>query len=592
VVSKDASGHVTQDVRYTYDVDDQRIGKAVDANGDGQVDKGEQYVYAGGQLALVISGGVQERYLYGPGVDQPLAVESFGSVHWLLADDQGTVRDVVDGAGAVIDHLVVDAFEAVVSQTHPGAAPRFIYTGREYDPETGLYQYRERYYDPAVGRFLSADPSGFAAGDPNLYRYVGNAAPNARDPSGLQPILPTEEVGVQGEADSQALPPPDWWWSQGLAAPSELWYGSFADASVSPPASAAYANLDLISWDPSLLGTAYLEYQSAALADAGIPWDGLTHSSLAEAWTEYRYRYFLDWGGEPDPEHSARMQDWLTERYGRYGSSLQEGSLDGDDPIYEIARQDAAYRREFFQQTQFQAVARQVIVDDVSAVYMPAGVARLGIEAVGGFNLGTGEDLSAWGRTWRGTLAAVPLVPAAWRAIRTGPVAPNSIGSPGNPAGAWNALSFERFIPNIKEVFRFDWRTPAWSSFRPAGDAADGILYIILNRHRQLRLPGGRRLFPQRGRDGNPPGPQPGARPAWRVLLRRPARRRAAPRGARPAPHCLRRGRRPAQRRAGHRTRPRQPDAGAGRLARLHPGRRLPGHRLVHLPGQRRRLAE
>ncbi len=36
-----------------------------------------------------------------------------------------------------------------------------------------------------MGRWLSQDPIGFAAGDANLYRYVGNGATNATDPSGL-----------------------------------------------------------------------------------------------------------------------------------------------------------------------------------------------------------------------------------------------------------------------------------------------------------------------------------------------------------------------------------------------------------------------
>jgi uncharacterized protein RhaS with RHS repeats len=50
-------------------------------------------------------------------------------------------------------------------------------------------------YDPRIGRFLDEDPTGFAAGDTNLYRYTGNNATNATDPSGLQ-----------GDA-RQALPP-------------------------------------------------------------------------------------------------------------------------------------------------------------------------------------------------------------------------------------------------------------------------------------------------------------------------------------------------------------------------------------------------
>ncbi|WP_284176677.1 RHS repeat-associated core domain-containing protein, partial [Frigidibacter sp. SD6-1] len=45
------------------------------------------------------------------------------------------------------------------------AAQDYGFTGREYDAETGLYHYRARVYDPGVGRFLQADPLGFAAGD-------------------------------------------------------------------------------------------------------------------------------------------------------------------------------------------------------------------------------------------------------------------------------------------------------------------------------------------------------------------------------------------------------------------------------------------
>jgi RHS repeat-associated protein len=60
-----------------------------------------------------------------------------------------------------------------------------MYTGRFIDQLTGLQWHLHRWYDPALGRWLSEDPIGFA-GDPwNLYRYVGNAPTNATDPTGL-----------------------------------------------------------------------------------------------------------------------------------------------------------------------------------------------------------------------------------------------------------------------------------------------------------------------------------------------------------------------------------------------------------------------
>jgi RHS repeat-associated protein len=55
--------------------------------------------------------------------------------------------------------------------------------------------YRARYYDPTVGRFLSEDPIGFAAGDLDLYAYVGGMATSRVDLSGHQMICPFSEPG-------------------------------------------------------------------------------------------------------------------------------------------------------------------------------------------------------------------------------------------------------------------------------------------------------------------------------------------------------------------------------------------------------------
>ena len=138
------------------------------------------------QVSIVTgaNGAVTERYVYGPAIDQVLAVDSVGSqVLWMLSDQQGSVHTVISSAGTKLKTVEYDGFGNVVSDSAPSVAVRFLYTGREWDADTQLQNNRARWFDPATGRWLSNDPMGFAAGDVNLQRYVGNGAPNATDPS-------------------------------------------------------------------------------------------------------------------------------------------------------------------------------------------------------------------------------------------------------------------------------------------------------------------------------------------------------------------------------------------------------------------------
>jgi RHS repeat-associated protein len=63
-----------------------------------------------------------------------------------------------------------------------------MFTSRQWDPESGLYYYRARYYDAGLGRFLQADPAGYEA-DINLYRYCWNNTLNFVDPSGFWAVM-------------------------------------------------------------------------------------------------------------------------------------------------------------------------------------------------------------------------------------------------------------------------------------------------------------------------------------------------------------------------------------------------------------------
>ena len=99
-----------------------------------------------------------------------------------LVDGLGSIVRLLDGDGRVRDALSYEPFGRTVSTT---ATPmRYGFTGREREGDD-LYYYRARYYHPRLGRFLSEDPLGLAAGV-NAYVYAFNDPVNAVDPSGLR----------------------------------------------------------------------------------------------------------------------------------------------------------------------------------------------------------------------------------------------------------------------------------------------------------------------------------------------------------------------------------------------------------------------
>lgn len=76
--------------------------------------------------------------------------------------------------------------ESEASGTVSDSGANHGFATHEVDKETGLVYMKARYYDPAVGRFVSEDPLGFDGGGFNYYGYVGNNPLNGIDPLGLQ----------------------------------------------------------------------------------------------------------------------------------------------------------------------------------------------------------------------------------------------------------------------------------------------------------------------------------------------------------------------------------------------------------------------
>ncbi len=174
---------------YTYDALNNRIG--IDDNGTQTwtvYDGTNPYADFNG------SGALEERYQSGPGmvdgavVDELLArTSASGTTAWYLTDKLDSVRDIVNSSGTDLDHIVYDSFGNIVRSPTPSEGDRFKFAGMEYDGVIGQYYDQARWYDPGTGRFDSEDPTGFSAGDANLFRYVGNDSTDLVDPTGLAP---------------------------------------------------------------------------------------------------------------------------------------------------------------------------------------------------------------------------------------------------------------------------------------------------------------------------------------------------------------------------------------------------------------------
>ncbi len=120
------------------------------------------------------------RYLRGSGLScvQTLDNKAYHAYH---QDEQGSTV-YVTGRGRETENIYqYDAFGNLIEQKE-AVTNRVLYTGQQYDQETGQYYLRARYYNPVVGRFLQEDT--YRGDGLNLYAYCANNPVVYYDPSG------------------------------------------------------------------------------------------------------------------------------------------------------------------------------------------------------------------------------------------------------------------------------------------------------------------------------------------------------------------------------------------------------------------------
>ena len=144
---------------------------------------------------------VSHHYLWTPNQQDKLLTDTTSTeVLWSLTDHLGTVRDIIGSENA---HLIYNAFGNLTSGTNPIL---FGYTGKAFDTDTNLQNNINRWYDAAVGRWLSTDPIGFEGNDTNLYRYVSNSPKSFVDIEGLQ-LSGMQALAAPSDVLSHYVPP-------------------------------------------------------------------------------------------------------------------------------------------------------------------------------------------------------------------------------------------------------------------------------------------------------------------------------------------------------------------------------------------------
>lgn len=185
---------------YLYDAEGRRVARLFG------VDEYTRYMYAGDWRVLeeedekLAGQETLRQYVDGSGIDEHIQLKDYTPVgsdpeYYYHCNSQGFVGALSDAAGDVVEYYeyswlgemdVIDSDKTTDLLGVSKVGNPYGFQGRRYDPESGLYLFRYRYYDPATGEFRTIDPSGmWRHGQGNGYSAFAEDPWNNGDPMGL-----------------------------------------------------------------------------------------------------------------------------------------------------------------------------------------------------------------------------------------------------------------------------------------------------------------------------------------------------------------------------------------------------------------------
>ncbi|MCO6411411.1 MAG: hypothetical protein J5I92_01580, partial [Thiogranum sp.] len=170
------------------------------------------YLWDGAELLAEYdgSGNRTKRYVYLPESYAPVQIEDANGTYNVHSDHLDTPKLLSDSTQQIVWRGRREAFGKTMVDPSSTVELNIRFPGQYYDQETGLHYNYFRYYDPAVGRYVTADPIGLSGGI-NIYAYVRGNPMRFIDANGLEispfnPFRPVIKERLKGEIDRR-IPP-------------------------------------------------------------------------------------------------------------------------------------------------------------------------------------------------------------------------------------------------------------------------------------------------------------------------------------------------------------------------------------------------
>jgi RHS repeat-associated protein len=192
--------------RYFYDALGRRIEKITDPAG---VASTNMYIYDGDRIIEERdgAGNLLATYVYGNYIDEVVQMNRGVQSYYYHQNALWSPLALTDSGGNVVERYTYDVYgsalilDSTYSQlprnawgtVHSAVGNAWLFTGRQLDEETGLYNYRARFYDSVKGRFLQRDSAGHND-SMNLYEYANSSPATFLDPFGHSVVIDCDKV--------------------------------------------------------------------------------------------------------------------------------------------------------------------------------------------------------------------------------------------------------------------------------------------------------------------------------------------------------------------------------------------------------------